>query len=117
MTFCARQRLLRFTPQARLTVSLIALLLVLGTSVQATPSKVIQEPQRSGSQIPADNIWIVIPDYQSPLQSFRFYEYGETIDWKQANDTVREIGGWREYAREAYDQEMEERKKAQEAKP
>jgi deoxyribodipyrimidine photolyase-like uncharacterized protein len=51
------------------------------------------------------------------LQSFRFYEYGETIDWKQANDTVREIGGWREYAREAYEQEMEERKKAQEAKP
>jgi hypothetical protein len=39
--------------------------------------------------------------YQSPLASYRRLGDDSRIGWKEANETVNRIGGWRAYAREA----------------
>lgn len=39
--------------------------------------------------------------YRSPLASYRPLGDDKRVDWKEANETVNRIGGWRAYAREA----------------
>jgi hypothetical protein len=41
------------------------------------------------------------PQYQSALQNYKPFADEKIVPWKQSNDTVREVGGWRAYAREA----------------
>lgn len=38
--------------------------------------------------------------YNSAFEGYRPFAAGEVGDWRKANDTVRDIGGWRAYARE-----------------
>lgn len=38
--------------------------------------------------------------YTSAFESYRSFAADDVGDWRKANDTVREIGGWRAYARE-----------------
>ena len=38
--------------------------------------------------------------YESSFQNYQRYSASDIQTWKQANDTVKEIGGWREYAKE-----------------
>jgi hypothetical protein len=38
--------------------------------------------------------------YSSAFEGYRPFSSDEVGDWRKANDTVREIGGWRAYARE-----------------
>lgn len=38
--------------------------------------------------------------YRSAFEGYRPFSADEVGDWRKANDTVREIGGWRAYARE-----------------
>jgi hypothetical protein len=38
--------------------------------------------------------------YQSSFQNYQRYSASDIQTWKQANDTVKDIGGWREYAKE-----------------
>jgi len=38
--------------------------------------------------------------YQSSFQNYQRYSASDILTWKQANDTVKDIGGWREYAKE-----------------
>lgn len=38
--------------------------------------------------------------YRSAFEGYRAFESGEIQDWRKSNNTVREIGGWRAYARE-----------------
>ena len=40
------------------------------------------------------------PAYRSAFEGYRPFESGEAQNWRKSNDTVREIGGWRAYARE-----------------
>ena len=40
------------------------------------------------------------PSYRSAFEGYRPFEAGEVQDWRKSNDTVRDIGGWRAYARE-----------------
>lgn len=46
-----------------------------------------------------------VPDFRSPLETFKAYTEAEPIPWQAANDRVGEIGGWRVYAREAFEAE------------
>lgn len=48
--------------------------------------------------------------YNSVLNSYRTLDGNEKSEWKQSNDAVGEIGGWRTYANEAYEanQQMKE---------
>lgn len=39
--------------------------------------------------------------YQSPLADYRRLGEDKQVPWREANDTVNRIGGWRTYAREA----------------
>lgn len=38
--------------------------------------------------------------YQSSFQNYRRYAASAVQSWKQSNDTVKDIGGWRAYAKE-----------------
>lgn len=51
---------------------------------------------------PADGKASVPPvEYQSPFAEYRPLGDDKNTAWKDANDTVGKIGGWRAYAREA----------------
>lgn len=39
--------------------------------------------------------------YRSPLSEYQAYRASEVGAWRDANETVTRIGGWRAYAREA----------------
>jgi hypothetical protein len=39
--------------------------------------------------------------YRSALSGYRRWSDDEAVPWREANDTVARIGGWRAYAREA----------------
>ena len=41
------------------------------------------------------------PGFQSALDGYQPYTDDKTVDWKAANDTTAQIGGWRAYAKEA----------------
>ena len=38
--------------------------------------------------------------YESSFQNYQRYSASDIKTWKHANDTVKDIGGWREYAKE-----------------
>ena len=42
-------------------------------------------------------------DYRSTLEGYQPFTDEKILPWKQANDTVGKIGGWRAYAKEAHD--------------
>ena len=39
--------------------------------------------------------------FQSVLESYKPFTDEKTVNWKAANDTTAQIGGWRAYAKEA----------------
>jgi hypothetical protein len=47
-----------------------------------------------GSAAPAQPL-----PYRSALDAYRPFTEEEVMPWREANDTVARIGGWREYAR------------------
>jgi hypothetical protein len=38
--------------------------------------------------------------YESSFQNYQRYSASDIQTWRQTNDTVKDIGGWREYAKE-----------------
>lgn len=53
---------------------------------------------------PADANTVIPPTiYRSPFADYRPLGEDKNTPWKDANDTVGKIGGWRVYAREAAD--------------
>ena len=65
---------------------------------------------------PADaNVTVPAADYRSPFAEYRSLGEDNTTAWKDANDTVGKIGGWRAYAHEAADA-MKTRKAPEAAK-
>lgn len=42
------------------------------------------------------------PKYVSPLRDYRAFADEPVASWREANETVRRIGGWQAYSREAY---------------
>ena len=39
--------------------------------------------------------------YRSALEGYRPFDEEKVLSWKEANDTVGRVGGWKVYAREA----------------
>ncbi|MBS0336232.1 MAG: hypothetical protein JSS40_05360 [Proteobacteria bacterium] len=62
---------------------------VLPTNAQSRP-----DPTAPGAPVPA-------AAYRSAFAGYRGLGDEPVGDWRAANDEVRRIGGWREYAREA----------------
>lgn len=48
--------------------------------------------------------------FQSALQGYRPFSEEAVAPWRQTNETVRQAGGWREYAKEAAGAKGPERK-------
>ena len=42
-----------------------------------------------------------LPSYRSAFEGYQSYTDEKIVNWKQANDTVGQIGGWRAYSKEA----------------
>ncbi len=52
--------------------------------------------------VPASVCAASAPDrYASAFDGYRGYQEQPVLSWREANDTVRSVGGWRAYAREA----------------
>ncbi len=52
--------------------------------------------------VPASACAEKAPDrYVSAFDGYRGYQEQPLLSWREANDTVRSVGGWRAYAREA----------------
>jgi hypothetical protein len=47
---------------------------------------------------------VATPLHRSAFEGYRRFDDAKPLPWRQANDTVERIGGWRSYAREAADQ-------------
>lgn len=81
-----------FSHSTRGIVSVCALLVLTTVSpVHAAEDAEVEPPQ------------LLVPDYRSPLSAYQPYEDADPLDWKEANDRVGEIGGWRVYSREPFE--------------
>jgi hypothetical protein len=47
-------------------------------------------------------------DYRSPLRGYRSLDDNPLHDWREANELVGRIGGWRTYAQEPWEQPTEQ---------
>lgn len=71
------------------------LLLSCAAQAQGTPGKAQRaDPLDAQARVPAVS-------YASPLASYRRLGDDKPVPWKEANDRVTRIGGWRTYLREA----------------
>lgn len=66
-----------------------------------------QQAPRNASQLDPLDAKATIPAlvYRSALTGYRRMGDDEPVPWREANDTVGRIGGWRAYAREASEPE------------
>ena len=69
----------------------IALLAVLGASVAAAAQAQATAPAAPTAP----------PAWRSAFDGYRPFSDETTLPWRQANETVQDVGGWRAYAREA----------------
>jgi hypothetical protein len=60
------------------------------------PAAVASEPADAAAAVPPSL-------YQSPFANYRALREDINTPWREANDTVAKVGGWRAYAREAAD--------------
>ena len=68
-------------------------LLLAASSVMLAPAVSAQSP--AGSPAPGQ------ATYRSAFEGYQPFDEGKLLPWKEANDSVGKIGGWRAYAREA----------------
>ena len=86
-----RWRIRRTAPSGLLAAALLASL-----PAQAQPDVKAAQPD------PLDpNAGVPAPSYQSAFSRYRLLSDEKPVSWRDANDTVTRIGGWRAYVREA----------------
>ncbi len=68
--------------------------LSIGVAAGATWADASNGPIDAAAPVPSAN-------YQSPFAGYRALGADQVTAWKDANDTVKNIGGWRAYATEA----------------
>ena len=81
-------------------------LLPLAAQAQGTPptgpTVFLVRPAPPGAADPLDpQARVPAASYISPLSTYRRLGEDKPVPWKQANETVNRIGGWRTYTREA----------------
>lgn len=86
-----------------------AALVVASTAVfaQGRPADASAPGQRTGPP----------PSYVSPLRGYRAFADEPIASWREANETVRRIGGWQAYSRESYEARIESGDKPAQQKP
>lgn len=80
------------------SISPAIVLLALAQPAHAQPSGegAARNPADPGAQTPSLH-------YKSPFAGYRPFAGGAVGPWRDANDEVARIGGWKAYAREAYE--------------
>lgn len=73
---------------------LLAVAALASAAAAQAPDKRPRDPAAADAPVPPLR-------WQSPLAGFRALGDDKSIPWRQANDNVTAIGGWRAYAREA----------------
>jgi hypothetical protein len=82
-------------------VGLALLLAVAAAHPQyVTPMPSAPAANASAADASAANASAANAPFRSALDGYRPFADQEVAPWKQTNDTVREVGGWRAYARE-----------------
>ena len=74
-------------------LAVILALLASTASAQTTP------PTPSAATVPQSDT--ATSQYRSALENYQPYGESKQVPWKEANDKVGKIGGWRAYAKEA----------------
>lgn len=55
----------------------------------------------SAASAPVERAQAASGEYRSALEGYQPYSENKMVPWREANDTVGKIGGWRAYAKEA----------------
>ena len=87
-----RRRMPRAVHSALLAASLLATL----TAAQAQPAATAARPDPLDPKASVPTL-----RYESSFAQYRRLSEEKPVSWRDANDTVTRIGGWRVYAREA----------------
>jgi hypothetical protein len=93
-----RWRAPRTQPTEGLTMKLFLFLCgsTLAAAASAADAPAAARPDPAAANAPVPPV-----QYKSPFAGFRALGDDKPVGWRQANDTVNGIGGWRVYAREA----------------
>ena len=83
-------------PRAVHSALLVASLLGTLTAAQAQPAAKAARPDPLDPKASVPTL-----RYESPFAQYRRLGEEKPVSWRDANDTVTRIGGWRVYAREA----------------
>jgi hypothetical protein len=81
-------------PLLRLAVLTASVHAAAQTSTQTPVKTAAPDPTDAKAKVPALVYTPVLADYKKALDE-------APLDWRQANDTARALGGWRAYARDA----------------
>lgn len=79
---------------------------MLACAVVATPGLLL------AAETPAERAPDAQATYQSALQGYRPFADEPVRPWREVNDEVGKLGGWRAYGRESYEARQAERKEA-----
>ncbi|TWO68009.1 hypothetical protein FN976_23980 [Caenimonas sedimenti] len=93
-----------FQPMLARWLAVSASLLTLAAVAQ-TPAA---PPARAAASAPVSQTQAAPGEYRSALEGYQPYSEGKMVPWKEANDTVGKIGGWRAYAKEAAERQAEQ---------
>jgi hypothetical protein len=74
----------------------MVLLPATGARAEVVPRPPRADPGDASAPVPA-------PAYRSALARYQRLDEPKPLPWREANDTVARIGGWRVYAREAHE--------------
>lgn len=86
-------------PCARPAAAPAALLAGLLTAALTAHAQPAPKPTRADPLDPQASVPTL--SYRSSFTPYRRLDDGKPVSWREANDTVARIGGWRVYAREA----------------
>jgi len=96
----------QFTPRLSNSAVVLVSMYVLLLFIKLSPAHAAHEHEETvpeadpGSDVPR----LSVPEYRSPLSAYQPFEDADG-DWKEANDRVGEIGGWRVYSREPFEED------------
>ena len=90
-------------PCARRAACTAACLAALSTAALTAHAQLAAQPATSAAKPDPLDPKASIPTlgYESSFTQYRRLDDGKPVSWREANDTVTRIGGWRVYAREA----------------
>ena len=89
---------MKFHPTSRLPAAMALLVMCLAATQATAQTPAVPSGKPIAPIVAADT---APAPYRSAFEGYQRYTDEKIVDWKQANDTVGQIGGWRAYSKEA----------------